>query len=537
MKWFSNLGIGILFLWIALPVNAENHNKINKLGKIEFRTSGSLSSQKHFIRGVGALHSFWYKEALASFQLSIKEDPKFIMGHWGEAMAHNQPLWEGQNTTKGRSALAKINGLTGVTNREKLYVEAIKLLYGQGEKISRDKAYSDAMEKLYLRYPEDLEAACFYALSLLGIARNSEEKLALQIKAGEIAQEVFRKNPDHPCAAHYIIHAFDHPKLAERALPAALRYAKIAPAAHHAQHMPAHIFLQLGMWPEAALSNEAGWKKSVAWVKNQRLPIGNRDYHSLHWLHYVYLQQGLYGKARQVLQLKMRDILDENVKAAPPDLKTRQRVRKYLERMIGASVFERGDWTWIEAFKEPLGWKPKGYTRAVLAFIRGFSEGIRGRIDSKKYLNELQTIKNGGFSKNYFKRPEHLDIWSLEIQAAIQVSKKNYDEAIFIMKKATVMEGELPSPSGPPGIIKPTFEWLGEIFLQAGKPEEAAQQFAISLSRHPYRARSLLGSARAAALQNKLVEASKKYSSFIDIWKHADSDLPELKEARNYLRW
>ena len=230
------------------------------------------------------------------------------------------------------------------------------------------------------------------------------------------------------------------------------------------------------------------------------------------------------------------DITNTISKKSNSESKTRQRIGKYLERMIGASVFEREDWNLIKSFKRPIGWRPKNYERALLAFIWGFSKAIQGETDYKHYLDELQSIKGHEFSRNYFKRPEQLEIWILEVRAAFQMFAKNYDEAILLMEEATKIEENLPSPSGPPRIIKPTYEWLGEILLQANKPEEAAKQFEISLSRHPKRARSLIGAARAAVRQNKPIEASKKYSQFISIWKHADLDLPEFKEAESYLK-
>src|SRR2546427_6712761 len=268
----------------------------SQLGKVEFPTSGSDHAQSHFLRGVAAVHSFWYEEALEAFRAATKADPDFMMGYWGEAMAHNHPIWREQDTEAARAVLTKIRDTAKLTPRERAYLNAVTVLYGKGDKVARDTAYAAAMEKLYRDSPEDLEAACFYALSLLAVDGQSPNPLRTRIQAGVLALDVFRKNPDHPCAAHYTIHAFDDPDHAILALPAARRYARIAPESHHALHMPAHIFLQLGMWPEAAASNEAGWPASVAWVKRQGLSLSHRDYHSLYWLMYVYLQQGRYSR-------------------------------------------------------------------------------------------------------------------------------------------------------------------------------------------------------------------------------------------------
>jgi hypothetical protein len=525
----------IIFLALA-PVSASaNSSTQTKLGKIDFPTSGSGVAQQYFLRGVAALHSFWYEEALTAFRQSTKTDPDFVMGYWGEAIAHNHPLWEQQDLQAGRETLAKIRDMTKISKREQDYVGAVKLLYGQGDKRSRDESYSNAMEKIALDYSDDLEAKCFYSLSLLGLSRDSENKFRRRVKAGAIAMDVFRENPDHPCAAHLTIHAFDHPDLAPLALPAARRYAKIAPASHHAQHMPAHIFLQLGMWPQAALSNEAGWQSSVNWVERENLSRGQRGYHSLQWLHYVYLQEGRVKKADEIFRLKLRDMQDEDLEAQAKGVVANMRVGRYYERMVAASVFENEDWQSAEAIKEPARSKTKPYLKATLHFVRGFSAAMLGKADADQHLDSLNAIRVQSFDKNRFNRPERLDIWSLEIQAAISASKKEFNKAIALMEKATALEKKLPAPSGPPRIIKPTFELFGEILLRAGKPEEAAKQFAISLLRHPNRARSLLGGARAAADSGDKQGAIDGYSKFLNVWSQADPDLPELKEARSYL--
>src|SRR6185295_7834975 len=291
----------------TLSVSAQE----TQLGRVEFPTSGSEKAQAHFLRGLAALHSFWYEEALEAFQESTKVEPDFAMGYWGEAMTYNHPLWSEQDIGAARQVLAKIKESPKLTERERAYLNAVKLLYGEGDKRARDMAYSAAMEKIYRAYPDDLDAAAFYSLSLLGLVRAEDKNYRLQAQAGAIALDVYQKNPNHPGAAHYIIHAFDDPDHAILALSAARRYADIAPEAHHARHMPAHIFLQLGMWPEAAASNLSAWESSDAWMKRKKLSPNVRDYHSLQWLLYVYLQQGRYNQAEQLLNL-MKKVMSES---------------------------------------------------------------------------------------------------------------------------------------------------------------------------------------------------------------------------------
>ncbi len=203
--------------------------------------------------------------------------------------------------------------------------------------------------------------------------------------------------------------------------------------------------------------------------------------------------------------------------------------------MEGALVFEKEHWELAATLKEPPGWEPQSYAQALLTFVHGFAAAMLGRADADRHLANLKAIRSKGFAKNYFKRPERLEIWGLEIQAAIQVSNKNYEKAIALMKKATAIEEKLPAPSGPPRLIKPTYELFGEILLRAGKSKEAGQQFATSLLRHPNRARSLLGAARAAAGSSDRAGAAKWYSKLLIVWEQADPTLPELREARRYL--
>jgi tetratricopeptide (TPR) repeat protein len=530
--------ISLIICLICVICGSNLYAQESQLGRVEFPTSGSEKAQAHFLRGLAALHSFWYEEALEAFRESTKVDPDFAMGYWGEAMAHNHPLWSEQDIAAARLVLAKIKETPKLTERERAYLNALKLLYGEGDKRSRDVAYSAAMEKIYRAYPEDLDAAAFYSLSLLGLS--GEKGYRLQAKAGAIALDVYQKNSNHPGAAHYIIHAFDDPDHAILALPAARRYASIAPEAHHARHMPSHIFLQLGMWPEAAASNEAAWESSDAWMKRKNLPLSVRDYHSLHWLLYVYLQQGRYSKAEQLLTL-MKKVMSESTN----DNKLRP---GYYENnyahMAATFIVETERWNLTtELFPEKpaapteqtsmTGGGHTGHTPApaqmtdgatvrtsrasvsLPVFVRGLAAAVKG---SDAVTNNLEEIKQ------------------LEVTALSASMKNDHAKAIELMRKATALEEQSSPPYGPPHLIKPTHELFGEILLRAGKPAEAAEQFKTSLLRQPNRARSLLGAARAAAQTGNHAAAVTAYTTLLEQWKDADRDLPELREARHYLK-
>lgn len=535
------------FVLVISALSIVANARQSQLGKVVFPTSGSQKAQVHFLRGLAALHSFWFEEALDEFRESTKIDPDFAMGYWGEAMAYNHPLWAEQDTEAGRKTIAKIKDGSKMTARERAYVDAVRALYGTGEKLVRDKAYSGAMEKVYRSFPDDLEAACFYSLSLLGTVRPGDKGFGRQTLAGAIAFDVYQKNPDHPGAAHFIIHSFDDPEHAILALPAARRYAEIAPEAHHARHMPAHIFLQLGMWPEAAASNESAWAVSNAWVKRKGLALSARDYHSLHWLEYVYMQQGRYAKAEELLSMKRSDVEQSKNDAG---------VLRYNEDMAGAFVIETERWHLVGKLFASRGDSPNegmaghaahnaapapttGRSRrsqSLPLFIRGLAAAKTGSSEAVEYSDKLQALTRQLTEAGESYPAKSAEIMRHEISAVVQASKGHYDEAIELMKRATAIEEELSPPSGPPSLVKPSHELFGEILLGANRPKEAAQQFEIALRRQPNRARSLLGAARAAAKLGDTKAGLEAYSKLIRQWNQADANLPELREAQDYLK-
>ncbi len=546
---------------LAIAAHAQR-SQSGALGQVDFPTSGSREAQVHFLRGVAALHSFWYEEALEAFQEATKIDPDFAMGYWGEAMAHNHPLWNEQDTEAARKVIAKIPNTPRLTARESAYLNAVKALYGEGDKHERNLAYAAAMEKVYKEYAGDLEAASFYALSLLGAVRPTDKGYRLQMQAGAIALDVYRKNPNHPGAAHYIIHAFDDPEHAILALPAARRYAEIAPDAHHARHMPSHIFIQLGMWPEAAASNESSWATSDAWVRRKNYSVERRDYHSLSWLEYVYLQQGRVREAEAQLAIMQKSIAELG---AP--------IRGY-PFMAAAFITETERWELIEKlFGEPVSKsaslstqkeagadichaaaKPTTTANVVPAsivaqsqrqpfkqlygnYVRGLAAAsAKNLAAAQMYVAELREQRKG-FEKSgsYFFSPEMVEIMELEVSALASANTGKFDEAIELLRRATSLEEALRPPSGPPDMIKPSHELFGEVLLRAGRQAEAVAQFQTALLRQPNRPRALLGLARAAKTSDAKL-AARAYADYLRTQERADARVSELDEARAYLK-
>jgi hypothetical protein len=524
------------------------------LGTVDFPTSASPQAQAHFLRGVAALHSFWYPVALDEFRAATRIEPDFMMGYWGEAMAHNHPLWgDPQETEAARQVLKKIHDTSQVTPRERAYLRAVTALYGAGEKDARDRTYAEAMEAIYREYPDDLEAATFYALALLGTAMHPTAPTALRtrMRAAAIVLEVYHKVPNHPGAAHYILHAFDDPDHAILALPAARRYADIAPAAPHALHMPSHIFLQLGMWTEAVASNRASWAASERWVQQQNLSISQRDYHSLHWLLYGVLQQGRYQEAESLLAL-----MQQSLPTFPADNPFMRLYGAFLQAsMAAAYVVDTARWERAAAVTAsppvPAGNAPApiggnaGQYQAFIAlaqtpvlFARGLAAAVQGVPEAQQFLAELHAIRAQLPDTELFGMPMAtvIEVQALEVDAAASAAQGNFDTAITTMQHAVALEEDMPPPPGPPLVIKPAHELLGEIFLQAQRLADAEQQFATALYRHPHRARALLGAARTAAQRGERASAVQAYTQLLQQWQPGDASLPERQEAQEYLQ-
>jgi tetratricopeptide (TPR) repeat protein len=265
-----------------------------QLGTITFANSGKPEAQSAFLRGVLLLHNFAYPQAKMAFVEAEKIDPKFVLAWWGEAMTYNHPIWNQVDVVEGRRMLGEIKPLlTTATPREREFIAALDALFGEGDKTARDQAYEHAMERAAKDNPDDAEAQVFWALSILGSRAWHQLDEPRSMRAAAILEDLLPTHRDHPGVLHYLIHAYDDPVHAPLGLRAARRYSKVASSAPHALHMPSHIFLQLGMWDDAARSNEAAYALSKEWHEP--------DLHSLSWLEYIYLQQHRAADAKRLL--------------------------------------------------------------------------------------------------------------------------------------------------------------------------------------------------------------------------------------------
>jgi tetratricopeptide (TPR) repeat protein len=534
----SILRLSLILSALAVPAHAAS-----ELGTVDFLSSGSPAAQAPFLQGVAALHSFFYDEAADLFREAQKADPGFALAYWGEAMTYNHPIWSEQDRDAALAALARLaptpaeRAAKAPTEREKAWLAAVETLYGEGEKGARDAAYAEAMRKIHEQSPEDVEAASFYALSLIGPALTGppgDVRDRPLIRAAAILEELFDRAPGHPGVLHYMIHAYDDPLHAPLGLRAARLYAKTAPAAHHARHMPAHIFVQIGDWPSAVASNEDAWAASVDWVKRRGHPIDKQDFHSLSWLLYAYVEEGRLGKARETLATaRAAGKASDNVRvtSSVKEMEARYLVetRSWRKDLIPAEASEVGG-----AHCHGGGAMKPGRGDGILLYAAGLGAAQSGDLATAEMAAaKLRDLAKTGDAP--YRGAAPAEILADQISGLVALKKGNADEALKLLAAAAEAESRLPPPSGPPDPMKPSLELYGEALLELGRAEEAAKQFDLSLLRTPNRTASLLGAARVAVKRGDDETARRYYGKLAEIWKQADSGSPELAEAKSYL--
>jgi tetratricopeptide (TPR) repeat protein len=508
------------------------------------------TAQSEFNRGVTWLHSFMYEDAIDAFRAAQKLDPNFAMAFWGEAFSFSQPLWFFEEVDKGRAALAKLGptpearAAKGKTPRETGFIRAVEALFGPGDTATRAGRHAQAMAKVAAENPADDDAQTFYALALLATLPRGDASLPLRQQAGAIAEKVFARTPNHPGAAHYILHAYDHGTLSSKALPAARAYAKIAPQASHALHMPAHAFLQMGFWDEAAATDEASWNASIAWAKRRGFPISSRDYHSLTWLQYEWMQQGKFSKTKEALSF-----VDQALKTPrPQDLKTSSPLHSgghgYGEGSeIGRGSNEaalRNDRGSMRAryIIESERWQEmKGqstFDNIEELFALGLSAVNLG--DATRVRVVIDELRNASAPSQPVELREQAEVMLREMEALDLFAQGRHAEAFATLDRAAGLQARMPKPIGRPFPVKDVNELYGELLLQVNRPRDAITWFTRSLTRTPNRSRALLGLARAHRNVGDALNARAAYKRFLTNYRLADAGLAEVAEARAALR-
>lgn len=494
------------------------------LGSLRFPTSAAGEAQARFLRGLAALHSFWYEEAVASFQEAERLEPRFALAYYGEALAHDE-VWMWMPAAEGRAILAKLAPTRETrlalapTEREKAYAAAVEELFAEDDFVGRNRAFERAMEDLAERYPDDLEARALLAQALLRTLDVwAVRDTAVMLRAGAVAESVLARNPDHPGALHYLIHAYDTPEFASRALDAARRYGRVAPEAPHAVHMPSHIFLQLGLWDEAISANRAAWEVSTAWSGRTGRRLGGLDYHAIEFLYYALLQEGRYEEALDVWRSHIKEALEGE------DEWPSWAGRWYYDRlaMLALEAERR------EVIPDPLPARaqepPIWYALGALAARSGRVAEARGW--HRRLVGVIENEEEGSVE---WKRAR---IIALELEALIRSSGHEPDQAVAAAAEAADLMAQLGPQSELPDPIQPVHELYGQVLLAAARAAEAEEQYREALRLMPNRPAALLGAARAARAAGHGEAARRFYDRLLRTWAKADVGLAALEEAR-----
>ena len=544
----------VALLWNTHSASAQEghqhrHEPSEMLGQVNFKVSCNPQAQQQFNRAVAWLHSFEYEEAEKAFSEVTVTDQRCGMGYWGIAISNYHPLWDLPSVAelqKGLGAIEKAKAAGALTQRERDYIAAIELFYKDSDKSdhrTRSFAYSDAMKHLYQQHHTDREAGVFYALTLIATGMMANDKrYAREKEAAQILNRVLALEPQHPGVSHYLIHSYDYPALAQLALPAARRYAKIAPASAHAQHMPSHIFTRLGLWPEAVRSNlNAKASAQVHAVRNRLLGAWDEQLHAMDYLAYAYLQGAQDKKALGVL-----DELKKIQKVEPESFK----VAYAFAAVPARYALERRRWDEAAKLTLPTGtagtfpWQSFTWAEAHIHFARAIGAArARDTAAARQEVEKLAATREALVEvKGEYDWAKQVEIERLIASAWLEYAAGKHEESLRIMRAAADLDDATDKHPVTPGAILPAREQLGELLLELKQPTAALQEFETSLRSAPNRCNGLYGAARAArfaADQSRLAADRTKavtyYRKLLVLTRDADSIRPEIVEAKTFL--
>ena len=526
------LSLGCATVWAQAEHGASEH-----FGTAHLSTSCSADVQPQFDRAVTMLHSFFFPETVKAFTSIAAAEPSCAMAYWGIAMSQRPnplvPPFSKELLRGGWQAIEKARAANAPTPRERDWIEAVALFYEDYDTVdqkTRTARYERAMSNLHERYPDDTEIAVFYALALNEAVDLTDKSYYRQLKAAAILEPLAQQFPDHPGIAHLIIHSYDYAPIAARGLPAARRYAALAPSAPHALHMPSHIFSTLGMWREAIaadLASDAATKEYAA----RSAPTANTAanparYHSLDFLMNAYLQLGQDKKAKAIVDER------KTVPQLPGDY-----------RLSGHTAFaaipvryaiERGEWA-EAAMLTPTS-SPYPQAEAITWFGRALGaarsdDPIRARRD----VGELAPLRAKLAASNDEYWVTQLDIYTQAAEAWIALAEHRPRRALISMRAAADREDRTEKNVAMENRLSPMRELLGELLLEAGRPEDAQREFDASLQTVPNRYRSLAGAARAAGLLHHEQDARTYHERLLALTQDADSERPAISAARTYI--
>jgi tetratricopeptide (TPR) repeat protein len=509
-------------LVFALALAAPSFAQLENVGNLSFPTSGSPEAQRHFLRGAAILHSFGWKQAIAEFKRAQQLQPDFAMAYWGETLCYNHPLNPISDDKNPRAVLARLGPdrasrlAKAPTPRERGFLEAVEELWAEGpDWRARRIAYMHAMERLHKQFPTDDEVTTFYALALLSGARAmNDDSFRLEMKSGALALDVFKRNPNHPGAVHYVIHAFDDPVHAPLALEAAHVYAKIVPAVSHAIHMPTHIFIQHGMWNEVANQNVRAFNVARDLFEPGDTP-GDLA-HSGDWGQYGSLQLGDYAAARERIRLF------EELAAATKH----PRLNGVIALTKARYIIESEEWK-VDTVPDTAS--------DETVFANGVSAVHTNDLATAEKMLAILEKKAPSAPAGGGAHADHgpaaaapttnpdagksVRIMHKELGALIAERRGQKDQAIRLLEEAVEIEASMRPPNGAADPIKPSHELLGEVLLRAGRAADAAKAFDATLLRMPNRARALHGAAVAHGTAGDRTRSAERWATLKSFWK------------------
>jgi len=494
-----------------------------KLGKVHFTTSCDAAVQPTFERGVALLHSFWFPEGLKTFNEVLKHDPSCTMAYWAIGVNRLLNPFGGQTAEaialQGQEAVEKGLAMNAKTERERDYMLAISAFYGRDRAPFRERAarYEAAMEKLAAKYPQDKEASIFYALALNIASDPMDKTFAKQLKAAQILEPIFVAQPEHPGVAHYLIHSYDYPPIAEKGLPAARRYSEIAADAAHALHMPSHIFTRVGAWEDSLVTNKRSEQNAL---KNK---AAQDMHHALDYQVYAALQLARDREAGEAIA-RMAAL------PANPD----QRPSLYaLAAGPARYALERGDWKAAAAL-QPV---PNAYvyTVAMTHFARGYGSARLGdSAAASREAEELARLKAALDEQKDKYWATEVEVQRLAVAAWGKLAAGERQAGLETMQAAATLEDTSEKAPVSPGRPVPARELLGEMLLQLGRPADALKEFEASAMRDPNRFRNFYGAALAAERSGNAAKARQYFAKLAQLGAKGDPR-PELQRARTFI--
>ena len=514
---------------------AETAPKV--IEEVDFAISCGPTSQQSFKHATWTLHSFWYPEALKEFTAIAASEPGCAMAYWGIAMSQWYPLWYPPSPAAlkaGSEAIAKAMAAPTQTPREADYIAAIAAFYRDNDKLdhqTRAVAYEKAMKQVYERYPDDREAAVFYALALNASALKTDKTFANQTKAAEILNKIWKEEPNHPGVVHYLIHSDDSPQFAAAGLDAAICYAKVAPDVPHALHMPSHIFTRLGMWQQSIDSNLAAHTAALNYVRKSQGP-GSYDQETLHtmdYLEYAYLQIAQDGPAKEVV-----DELNGFRQSEGANLAAAYAVAAIPVRY----ALERRDWPAAAALSEPaIGFPLERFpwAEAMIAYARALGDAQTGNIaGAEAEIGRLQSLEDKLKGKDAY-WANQVEVQRLAAAGILAHVRGDDKMAVASMRAAVDLDATMDKHPATPSSVLPARELLADLLLELNQPAAALTEYQAMLSTDPNRFRSLLGEARAAKQAGDSATAHEAYRKLLALAKPVGPERPELAEARSYL--